>query len=244
MQPLTWILATVGFFVAMPSQAQDPNMEWRLPSSGLMDGAKAVIENEPCCGPSRSAAKGADSDAVLLATLPGMASRDGGILRLKLAGDRTYKLTDCTDQPACGADDTRVHRLVAWWPQHRLYIVSVGLYEEGAAYLIAERDGQTLMTVAPPVLSPSGRRAIALVSNLMSGVDLEFLDLARDPPLLSKVATVPACPGVDPNSLLRPTPVWIDEQQVTFNGQSPQPGDKANTKQLLRIVDGKPRWEC
>lgn len=219
-------------------------MEWRLPSSGLMDGARAVIENEPCCGPSLGAAKGEASDAAILATLPGMASRDGGTLRLKIAKDRTYKLTDCTDQPACGADDTRVHRLVAWWPQHRLYIVSVGLYEEGAAYLIAERDGQTLMTVAPPLLSPSGRRAVALVSNLMSGVNLEILDFTRDPPVLAGVTTMPTCVGAGPNSLLRPTPVWLDESQVTFKGVSPQPGDNANTKQLLRIVDGKPQWQC
>jgi hypothetical protein len=238
------MLAAFGIFSAAPLQAQDPNMEWRLPSSGLMDGARAVIENEPCCGPSLGPAKGADSDAAVLATLPGMASRDGGVLRLKLAGDRTYRLTDCTDQPACGADDTRMHRLVAWWPQHRLYVVSVGLYEEGAAYLIAERDGQTLMTVAPPVLSPSGRQAIALVSNLMSGVDLEFLDLARDPPVLLKVTTLPTCAGVGPHSLLRPTPVWIDEQQVTFKGVSAMTDDDPNTKQLLRIVDGKPQWQC
>ena len=219
-------------------------MEWRLPSSGLMDGAKAVIDNEPCCGPSRGAAKGEDSDAAILATVPGMASRDGGTLRLKIGKDHTYRLTDCTDQPACGADDTRVHRLVAWWPQHRLYIVSVGLYEEGAAYLIAERDGQTLMTVAPPVLSPSGRQAIALVSNMMSGVDLEILDFTRDPPVLAKVTTLPACAGFGPDSLLRPTPVWIDEQQVVFKGVSAMTGDDPNTKQLLRIEGGKAEWEC
>jgi len=219
-------------------------MEWQLPSSGLVDGMKVTIENEPCCGPSREAAKGDDSDAAALATLPGMASRDGGILRLKIGKDHTYKLTDCTDQPACGADDTRVHRLVAWWPQHRLYIVAVGLYEEGAAYLIDERDGRTLAMVAPPVLSPSGRQAIALSSNMMSGVDLEIIDLTRDPPVLARVTTLPACTGARPESLLRPTPVWIDEQQVIFKGVSAMTGDDPDTKQLLRIEGGKAEWEC
>jgi hypothetical protein len=184
------------------------------------------------------------SDTAVLATVPGMASRDGRILRLKLAGDRLLKLTDCTGQTGCDPDDTHVHRLVGWWPKHRYYIVAVGLYEEGAAYVVAERDGRTLVTTAPPVLSPSGRLAVALTSNLMSGVDLEIIDLGRDPPVLAKVTEMPACAGAGPNSFLRPMPVWIDDQQVTFKGVSAQPGDNPNTKQLLRIVDGKPHWQC
>src|SRR5829696_4877421 len=101
MRPRLWVLAAVGLLMGAPLQAeaQDPNMLWQLPSSGLVDGMKATIENEPCCGPSGAAAKGDDSDTAVLGTLPGMASRDGGILRLKLAKDRTYRLTDCDEQP-------------------------------------------------------------------------------------------------------------------------------------------------
>ena len=106
---------------------------------------------------------------------------------LKLAGNRTLKLTDCDDKTGCEADDTRVHRLVDWWPEHRLYVVLVGLYEESVAYLVSERDGRTFVATAPPVLSPSGRQAVALVSNLMSGVDLEIIDLSRNPPTSTKV---------------------------------------------------------
>lgn len=246
MQSLRWVFATVGLLAVTPSQAQaqDLNKQWALPTSGLLNGSKAVIENGPCCGPSDGARGLWESDAAVLATVPGMASRDGRTLRLKLAGDRSLVLTDCDDRSACPPDDTRVHRLVAWWPKHRTYIVSVGLYEEGVAYLVSERDGRTLVATAPPVLSPSGRRAVALVSNLISGVDVEIIDLARDPPTLAKVTAMPACTGAGPNSLLRPIPVWIDDSQVTFKGVSAMPGDDPDARQLMRIVDGKPQWQC
>jgi hypothetical protein len=246
MRSLRWAFAFFGLLAAVPSQAQaqDPDEQWALPSAGLLNGSKAVIEKGPCCEPGDSGAGLGDSDAAVLATVPGLASREGRTLRLKLAGGRFLALTDCDDQSACVPDDTRVHRLVAWWPKHRTYVVAVGLYEESVAYLVSERDGRTLVATASPVLSPSGRRAVALLSNLMSGVDLEIIDLASAPPTLSKVPGMPACAGAGPNSLLRPTPVWIDDSQVTFKGESPLPGDDPDTRQLLRIVDGKPQWQC
>ena len=77
-------------------------------------------------------------DNAALAKWTGIAARDGRTLSLKLAGNRLLKFTDCTDQSGCEADDTRVHRLVDWWPEHHLYVVAVGLYEEGAAYLVSK----------------------------------------------------------------------------------------------------------
>ncbi len=217
-------------------------MQWSLPSNGLLNGSKAVIESQPCCGASRGTVH--NSDMAFLTKVSGMAARDGRILRLKLDGNRTLKLTDCDPQGGCDGEDIRIHRLVAWWPKQRFYVVSVALYEEGTAYLVSQRDGRVLMTTAPPVLSPSGRWAIALVSNLMSGVDLELLDLGREPPTLRKITEMPTCRGAGPDSMLRPRPVWIDESQVRFEGVSPQPGDNPNTRQQLRIVDGNPQWEC
>ncbi len=217
-------------------------MQWTLPSDGLLNGSKAVIESQPCCGASRGTVH--KSDAAVLAKVPGMAARDGRILRLKLDGNRTLSLTDCLAENGCDGDDLRVHRLVAWWPKQRFYVVAVALYEESVAYLVSQQDGRTLVATAPPVLSPSGRWAVALVSNLMSGVDLELLDLGREPPTLNKITEMPTCRGAGPDSMLRPKPAWIDESQVRFEGVSPQPGDNPNTRQLLRIVDGKPRWEC
>lgn len=237
-----WLIVAVCLASATAAAAQDPSTPWALPSDNPLNASTAAIENQPCCGASRGTVH--NSDAAFLAKVPGMAARDGRILRLKLDGNRTLRLTDCDQQPACGADDTRIHRLVAWWPKHRLYVVSVTLYEESTAYLVSQRDGRILVTTAPPVLSPSGRWGVALVSNLMSGVDLELLDLGREPPTLDKITEMPNCRGAGPDSMLRPKPVWVDESQVKFEGPTPQPGDNPNTKQLLRIVDGKPRWEC
>ena len=172
-----------------------------------------------------------------------MAARDRGTLRLRLEGNRYLKLTDC-DEPACDGDDTRIHRLVAWWPKQRLYVVYVGLYEESAAFLVSERDGRITMLPAPPALSPSGRQGIALVSNLMQGVELVAIDFSRDRPSVTSITTMPDCGGAGPDSFLRPIPVWTDETHVTFEGQSPLPDDKSNSKQLLRVVDGKGQWQC
>lgn len=242
MPALRWVLAATCLVVAA-AQAQDPAPQWTLPASGVLHGSKAVVENQPCCGPSRNT-KVTNPDTATLAKLGGMAMRDGRKLTLKLADNRSLTLTDCDDQSGCEADNTRVHRLVGWWPQHRLHVVAVGLYEESVAYLVSERDGRTLVVTAPPVLSPSGRKAVALVSNLMSGVDLEVIDLDRSPPTVSKITTMPDCSGAGPNSFLRPIPVWTDESHVTFEGESPLPEDKSNAKQLLRVEGGKGQWQC
>ena len=235
----------VALLLTTATQAQTPDVppQWTLPVAGFLNGSKAEIENSACCGPSRGAPVQM-SDATVMATVSGMASRDGGVLRLKLEGNRTFKLTDCVEQPACDGEKLHWHRLVAWWPKHRTYVVAVGLYEASVAYLISARDGRALVVTAPPVLSPSGRTAVALVSDLMNGIDLEVIDLSRDPPTVAKVTAMPTCPGFSDSSMLRPKPVWIDETHVRFEGVSPAPGDNPNNKQLLRIVDGKAAWEC
>ena len=239
------IVAVAWLFAALPSQAQAPDMppQWTLPTAGFLNGSKAAIENAPCCGPSRGAPVEL-SDTRVLTTVPGMASREGGVLRLKLAGDRTYRLTDCVEQPACDGEKLHLHRLAAWWPKQRTYVVAVWLYEASVAYLISERDGRALVVVAPPVLSPSGRAAVALISDQMQGIDLEVIDLSHEPPTVAKVTAMPPCPGFSDSSMLRPKPVWIDETHVRFEGVSPAPGDNPNSKQLLRIEGGKAAWEC
>lgn len=239
-------VAAIGLLVALPCQAQkDPAKERTAqPSKGLLWGSKMTVETQPCCAPIPGAKPVNQSDAAVLSTVSDRASRDGPILRLKLQDGRTLKITDCNDQDACEAERFRIHRLAAWWPAQRLYVVQVGLYEDGMAYLISERDGRTTRVTAVPVPSPSGRRAVALTSNLMSGVELELIDLSREPPAVLEVSEMPACAGSGPDSFLRPNPVWVDDSQVRFEGVSPQPGDNPSTKQLLRVVDGKPQWQC
>ena len=231
------------------TQAQpqpDPAARTGQPSKGLLFGSKLTIEKEPCCAPG---SRGADAreTKVFAAARDGRkerASREGDILRLRLDGDRTLKITDCDDQAACEADRYRRHRLAAWWPAQDLYVLSVGLYEEGMAYLVSEKDGRTTRVAAVPVLSPSGRRAVALSSNLMNGVDLDLIDLSVQPPAVTRIETMPTCAGAGPDSLLRPRPVWVDEGRVRFEGPPPQPGDNPKAKQLLRVGAGKAEWEC
>jgi hypothetical protein len=244
MRALLWASAVLALFSVVSLRAQEPAGEGGFPQGGMFAGSRAVIESGPCCGPTRGAAAIRGPDMASLAAVSGLASRDGGVLRLKLAGNRYLKLTDCDEQPACAGDDTRIHRLVAWWPKQRLYVVYVGLYEENAAFLVAERDGRIMNLPAPPVLSPSGRQGVALISNLMQGVELAVIDFTHDPPRSTRIETMPDCGGAGPDSFLRPMPVWTDDSHVTFEGQSPLPDDKSNSKQLLRVVDGKGQWQC
>jgi hypothetical protein len=243
---VVWAFAVIGLFSAAPAYAQKETAEQRTatPTKGLLWGSKMTVESEPCCTP-RPGAKSVDrTEAAVLASLTDRALRDGPILKLKLQNGRILKITDCNDQDACEADRFRMHRLAAWWPTPGYYVVFVGLYEDSIAYLISERDGRTTRIAALPVLSPSRRSAVALQSNLMNGVDLNLIDMTADPPKVEEVTTFPACAGAGPDSFLRPKPVWVDDAQVRFEGVSPQPGDDPNTKQLLRIGAGGPKWEC
>ncbi|WP_421996915.1 hypothetical protein [Reyranella sp.] len=234
------VVLTAGWSVA----AQDPTLQWSSPSAGSINGSKATIDDRPCCGATTDAVPVPDSDAAVVAGLPGKAARDGRVLSLSLAGGRTLRLIDCDEASGCTADDTRLHRLVDWWPDHRLYVVAVGLYEESVAYLVSERDGAALVTTAPPVLSPSRRQAVALVSNLISGVDLEIVDLVHEPPSLAKVTPLPDCGGAGPEAFLRPRPVWLDDRTVTFEGEPPLPAARPDTRQVLRVEGGRAHWQC
>jgi len=243
MSMLRPVVAVLALLLAAPSQAQTGERT-AMPSTGLLWGSKMTIENQPCCTAPKGAKPADPSEAAALAAIPDRAFREGPVLKLKLQGNRTLKITDCDDQDACEADRFRKHRLAAWWPALGYYLVAVGLYEDSMAYLISERDGRTTQVAALPVLSPSGHRAVALQSNLMSGVELNVIDMTADPPKVLEVSTMPACAGAGQNSFLRPKPVWIDDSHVRFEGVSPQPGDNPNTKQLLRIGDGTTEWQC
>ena len=246
MRSVVLAFAVIGLFSAAPVHAQKDLGEQRTatPTKGLLWGSKMTVETEPCCAP-RQGAKVADrTEAAVLASVPDRALRDGPILKLKLQNNRILKITDCNDQDACEADRFRAHRLAAWWPTLRYYVVHVGLYEDSMAYLISERDGRATRVAAVPVLSPSGRRAVALQSSLMSGVDLSVIDTTADPPKVLDVSKMPACAGADPHAFLRPKPVWVDDSHVRFEGVSPQPGDNPSTKQLLKVGAGTAEWEC
>ena len=214
-----------------------------VPSKGLLWGSKMTVESLPCCAQPNGKLPDT-AEAATLKQLAGHAWRDGTILKLELDGGRSLKITDCDDENACEADRFRRHRLVGWWPALRLYVVNVPLYEGNLAYLISAKDGRTTQVAAPPVLSPSAHQAVALQSNLMAGVILQTIDLAAEPPKVTDIDDMPTCKGFGADSFLRPKPVWVDDGHVRFEGVSPQPGDNATNKQLLKIGSGKPAWEC
>src|SRR5215510_7615391 len=112
MLTLRLALVTACLVVSAATQAQDQTQQWTLPTGGLLNGSKAVIEDKPCCGPSHDAAAVLNSDIAAMAKAPGMASRNGRTLSLKVAGNRTLRFTDCDEPSGCEADDTRIHRLV------------------------------------------------------------------------------------------------------------------------------------
>ena len=177
-------------------------------------------------------------DAQMIGTLRDRASRDGPTLILQLDGNRSLRIVDDT------SGEKRRHEMVAWWPKHRLYVVDVVMHEAREAHLISARDGRTTRVAAPPVLSPSGQYAIAWDPSPLIGNPMELIDLRSDPPVVGKVMGMPACPGAGQQHGVRPDPVWLDEQRVTFTGKSLFSADDPKAKQVLRIVDGKPEWEC
>ena len=170
--------------------------------------------------------------------------RDSLFLGLKIDGSKTLALIDkpCS---TWGGESCFGHRFHSWWPTLRYYVVDVRLWEGRSTYLVAERDGLITKVVAPPVLSPSGHFAIAADLSPAYGNGLELIDMRAKPPAVIKIDTQPACPGTHPQSWLRPKPRWLDETRIVFEGSygvgAPMDSD---AKQILRIVDGKPEWEC
>lgn len=248
--PLTRSVVTTLFLLLLAGPAWAQNDDWAVsayrPAGGWLDfprGSKASIDAEPCCAPTNGGTQPSPTEAPTLKQLAGHVSRDGEVLRLGLDGGRTLKITDCPDFQYCNAQ-TRVHRLVGWWPAQRYYLVEVR-YEGGppGVYLISERDGSATVVLDRPVLSPSGRYAIAFMSSPVVAVLTTIIDLATDPPKVVDVAR-PNCAGFDDQTFLRPKPVWIDDTTLRFEGDL-WPGVHIYTgKVLLRVGVGRPRWEC
>src|ERR1044072_208442 len=99
-----WSVVTALGLLAATAEAQP--QQWGLTAAGLLHGSKGAIENQHCCGPTRNTRVNRPNNAAL-AKWSGLASRDGRTLMLKLAGDRTLKLTPCGDPTGGQADDTR-----------------------------------------------------------------------------------------------------------------------------------------
>lgn len=218
-------LTALALLLAMPAHA----------------GSDVTISNEPCCEEQRAAAA-LSVEGKVIATIPEQAFRENSVLWLRLGGNRSAQIVDCTAF-ICSVENFRRHNLVAWWPKQRYYVIDVGLYEGRYAFLVSERDGRSTPVFAPPVLSPTGRYAVAADLSPAYGNGLQIIDMSLDPPSALEVVPQPTCSGNKAMSL-RPTPVWLDDSRVAFEGKPFFDNDDPREKQVFRIVDGKPEWEC
>lgn len=207
----------------------------------------AVVVKEKCCewqGQHVPVPDSADREA--LEKLRDRAYRNGIVLQLRLDGDRSLKFVDNTivGESCDGYAGCRRHRLLGYWARQRQYVVDVDLWEGGDTYLVSARDGRLLRVGSPPIFSPSGEYAIGVDNSIAyPNGGLELIDLRKDPPTGIRLPALPSCPGVKPQLWLRPDPRWLDETRIIFEGSPIAPIDP-DAKQVLRIVDGKPEWEC
>ena len=127
---ITPALVAVVLGLVTPSHAQTDKQNERTatPSKGLLWGSKMTLESEACCAALPGAKQPDRAEAAVLVAIPDRALRDGPILKLKLQGGRTLKITDCDVEDACEAERFRTHRLAAWWPALGTYVVNVKLY--------------------------------------------------------------------------------------------------------------------
>ncbi len=210
-----------------------------MPAGGTLWGSDVAIENRPCCEPTGRAS---EREAPVLAALAGRASRQGRILRLRLDGGRTLRFADCESASVCDVENVRVHRLAGWWPMHGYYVVAVDGYAEQMAYLVRARDGLMVRALAPPVISPDGRHAIATDLLMPRGPgSTQVLDMSADPPVevpFRKSATCPALLAAGS------PPQWIDDDTARYS-DAMLPANEAKPKQLaLRIERGAAEWVC
>jgi len=226
--PPVLIAAVLALAAPCFAQTDKPAERTATPSKGLLWGSKMTLESEPCCTALPDAKLPDRTEAAVLAKLADRAQRDGPILKLRLQGGRTLKITDCDVEDACEAERFRTHRLAAWWPTPGYYVVKVNLYQGGFAYLVSERTGRTSRVVAVPVPSPSGNRAIA------PGDDaLEIIDFGGQSPRIVTVTDAPRCDGASEASLGKP--IWIDDSHVRFEGLK---------RATLHVGAGKADWQC
>ena len=235
-------LAIVALFLATAAQGQADMWRQRTakPGSGSLWGSRISIENLACCEPDGGRAP--EAEAGVLASVPGQAHRSGRTLRLKLDGGRSLKLVDCDDQSSCGIEEVRIHRLAAWWPALRFYVVAVSGYVEQMAYLIRASDGLVVRANAPPILSPDGRYAAATdLTFAKGGGTTEIWDMRADPPGMLALEASVSCPALFSVESL---PEWTGDSEVSFSDVLVAAGETKPAGLTLRIEGDKAQWLC
>lgn len=174
--------------------------------------------------------------------LANLAFKRGATLTLKIDGDRQLLMFDVE---GTSVTERVYHTYGGWLAGPRFHVVNVGFFNTYSSYLIDARDGSVLNIEYSPVLSPSGQLAIVWVQDFMNGpVGPTFIVFRSRPPKFAVPPAKPTCDGRTP-TFLRPTAAWLDDSRIEFVGSYPglQP-EQFSGKQVLRLVDGKPEWEC
>lgn len=244
---VTIVLVASALALAASAQTVGPpswQQHVQSPSSSHLVWGSVVINNDDsCCEQVSIAPLEASADASVIEKLRDRAFRVGPVLWLRLAGDRSLRIIDPypNNYETLDYSKWRRHSLAAWWDDQRYYVVDVQLHEARHTYLVSEIDGEVSFVFAPPVLSPSGRYAVAYDPGVYGNV-LELVDMTSKPPKMLMLKSRPACPGAKAY-FLRPKPVWLDDFHVGFEGK-PIFDEDPSEKQIFRIVDGQVDWEC
>lgn len=176
---------------------------------------------------------------------PGLADRAlrvDSTLVLRIDGGRILHIFDLPD--LITEDGALQHRFEAWLPESRHYVVTAPCIHCRVTYLIDARDGRVANIGVPPIVSPSSRLGILWQQNFMDGpYGPTLIDLRSSPPTLISIPPASTCNAQ--TFLLRPTATWLDDSRIEFTGALAMPTPKGFAeKQILRIIDGKPVWEC
>lgn len=246
-------LALIALHLAPSAFAQvaylrDQPDDWsrRTAIPGFLFGSKISIDEQPCCALGQGTTAAELPDSNVIARMPDRASRDGRVLKLRLIGGRTTRITDCDSGTGCTSESSRLHRLVGWWPDQRYYVVSVYGYEEHSAFLIREADGLVAEVAAPPVLSADGHYGLAWDFSLLTGPTMQLLDFRLEPPKLRDITDTIAC-SERKSAHPGPKAVWLDDTRIAFDDSTSLGGDGsgAHFRMTLELArNGTLRWEC
>lgn len=227
--PLLWAMGA-STLRAQPVKFETPS-DWRVVLSPML-----LIQQAGWIDVTYVAGLG----VAVTAVAPGLEDRVlrvGSTLALKIDGGRVLRIFDLPD--VWGEGGPLQHHFEAWLPESRYYVVTAPCIHCRVTYLIDARNGRVANVGVPPIVSPSGRFGLLWELNFMDGdYGPALVDLGASPPMMTAVTVDARC------QRLRPTARWLDDSQIEFSGSRHLPESGLAEKQFLRIVDGKPEWEC
>lgn len=128
-----------------------------------------------------------EQEKTCIGGLLGVASRDGCKLNLQLENGTTKTYEDRSE--TCGLpddqqDQSQQYRLLAWLPEHHMFIVWVGWYESAGTLFVSSRNGKQQSAWTGLHFTPDGS-AIAEINDQDGGASADYSiaiwDLDGDP---------------------------------------------------------------